>query len=280
MMILILSSLLAADYWLATYVGTRALYALPTAVVLVILLLAGFRELAKLAASAGIRLLPISGTLACVAVATFPYWRQFLFTKLHLAMLSRPFPVLMGVAVMAVFCEQIARRRMEGAFASVSGTLAAVCYLGVCGALILLIRLQGLGLLVLYLIAVKCTDIGAYFVGSAIGRHKLIAWLSPGKSWEGLLGGVATSVVATCAAACLLIGTKAGLSWEIAVFAGSVACAGQFADLCESLLKRSAKLKDSGAVLPEFGGVLDIIDSPLLAAPVALIAYALLGPFV
>jgi len=280
LMILIISCLLCADYWLATYVGTKALYALPTALVLLVLVLAGFWELAKLAKAAGVNLLPVSGMFACVAVATFPYWRQFILSRLGLVMLSQPFPVLIAVVVMIVFAEQIARRRTDGAFASVAGTIAAVCYLGVCGALIFLIRRQGLDLLILFLIAVKCADIGAYFVGSAIGKHKLIPWLSPGKSWEGLAGGLLTSVIATNLVAYLLLERVGLVDWRIAVFAAAVGLTGQFADLCESLLKRAAKLKDSGNAVPEFGGVLDIIDSPLLAAPVALVVHALLGPFV
>ena len=59
--------------------------------------------------------------------------------------------------------------------------------------------------------------------------------------------------------------------WQAGVFGACVGLAGQFGDLCESLLKRSAGVKDSGAVLPEFGGVLDIVDSPLLASPAGLL---------
>ena len=124
----------------------------------------------------------------------------------------------------------------------------------------------------LFLAAVKCTDIGAYFVGSAVGRHKLIVWLSPGKSWEGLIGGLAFA-----AGVSILVAWAWKIDaavWEAAVFGVAVALAGQFGDLCESLLKRSARVKDSGAALPEFGGVLDLLDSPLLAAPVGYVLLA------
>ena len=145
-------------------------------------------------------------------------------------------------------------------------------YLSIGAAMILMIN-QGYGvpIFVLFLVAVKGTDIGAYFTGSFIGKHKLIPWLSPGKTWEGLIGGLAFA-----AGASILVVHLMGIwlaFWQAAVFGVVVGLAGQFGDLCESLLKRSANLKDSGAAVPEFGGVLDILDSPLLAAPVA---YALL----
>ncbi|RPI58417.1 MAG: CDP-archaeol synthase [Planctomycetaceae bacterium] len=122
----------------------------------------------------------------------------------------------------------------------------------------------------MFLVAVKCTDIGAYFTGSAIGRHKLIPWLSPGKTWEGLLGGMAAaagvSVLAVWAMDIHIAGSALPF-WRAVVFGVVVGLIGQFGDLSESLMKRSVNVKDSGAVVPEFGGVLDILDSPLLAAP-------------
>ena len=64
---------------------------------------------------------------------------------------------------------------------------------------------------------------------------------------------------------------SAGAMWRAAIFGAVVGASGQLGDLCESLLKRSAGVKDSSALVPEFGGVLDIMDSPLLAAPVAYV---------
>jgi phosphatidate cytidylyltransferase len=125
--------------------------------------------------------------------------------------------------------------------------------------------------LVIFLAAAKFTDIGAYFTGSFIGKHKMIPWLSPGKSWEGLVGGLATAAgISVLLAWLLLEGDQPPLRmW--AIFGPVVGLAGQFGDLCESLLKRAAGAKDSGALVPEFGGVLDMLDSVLLSAPVATV---------
>ena len=122
------------------------------------------------------------------------------------------------------------------------------------------------------MLTVKASDMGAYFTGMAIGRHKMIPWLSPAKSWEGLAGGIAFAAAAG--------GALAAWSWSLddprdhvpvalGIGAGAaLGLVGTFGDLAESLLKRSAGIKDSGRVLPGMGGVLDVLDSPLLAGPV------------
>lgn len=127
-------------------------------------------------------------------------------------------------------------------------------------------------LLILYLlIVVKMTDVGAFFVGSLIGKHKLIPRVSPGKTWEGFFGGVLVAVIASCSF-CYLVEGKFGLirmDMTHAVILGVVlALAGVVGDLFESVIKRSVSEKDSGTVVPGMGGVLDVIDSLLFGAPV------------
>jgi phosphatidate cytidylyltransferase len=112
---------------------------------------------------------------------------------------------------------------------------------------------------------VKAADVGAYATGHAIGKHKLIPWLSPGKTIEGFIGGLVFSAVV----AALILPQLSTFTPVKAIFAGLVLGAvGQLGDLLESLLKRDAGVKDSGK-LPGFGGLLDLLDSPLLAAPAA-----------
>ncbi len=129
------------------------------------------------------------------------------------------------------------------------------------------------------LAVVKCGDIGAYTAGRLTGRHKMVPMLSPGKTWEGFAGGL----VAACFGAWLSLQVlpvwladsqpTAGPGWHWIVFGLLVGATGVIGDLAESLLKRDAGVKDSSRWLPGFGGVLDILDSILLAAPVAYLGW-------
>ncbi|MCK6456480.1 MAG: phosphatidate cytidylyltransferase [Phycisphaerae bacterium] len=170
------------------------------------------------------------------------------------------------------------RRRTDGAIAAIATTLLLIVYLGGLGAYFTRLRMwSGSPWLVLYYVFVtKVCDIGAYFTGLAIGRHGLIRWLSPKKTWEGLIGGVATSVLVAVGAARLIADygppRLAPLMPDLrhaAIFGLIMALLGQAGDLLESLFKRDAGSKDSGAVVPAFGGVMDIIDSLLVTVPVA-----------
>jgi len=118
----------------------------------------------------------------------------------------------------------------------------------------------------LLLTTVMTADSAALFVGSALGRHKLAPRISPGKTWEGLAGGLAGGIAGA------LIVRHFGLQWipltHLVVLAVLVTLAGVGGDLAESLLKRWAAVKDSGALFPGHGGMLDRLDSLLLGAPV------------
>jgi phosphatidate cytidylyltransferase len=126
-------------------------------------------------------------------------------------------------------------------------------------------------MLLLYLVAVvKSQDIGAYFIGCKFGKHRLFPRLSPKKSWEGAVGGVASSLLASLLFWVLAKGQlgEIPLAWYHAVILGLIMpVAGILGDLFESLLKRSANVKDSGKIIPGMGGVLDVLDSLLFGAP-------------
>jgi len=119
---------------------------------------------------------------------------------------------------------------------------------------------------------VKFTDIGAFFGGRALGKHKLIPWLSPGKTWEGLGFGVLTAAIVGMICAPWI---SQLLWWQGLIFGAVIGLVGQAGDLLESLMKRDAQVKDSGQLIPGFGGILDVIDSPLLAAPFAYLLFSL-----
>jgi phosphatidate cytidylyltransferase len=164
-------------------------------------------------------------------------------------------------------------KTVQGAVAAAGGTLLAFVYLGLMFGFLLAIRREHPAWVLLWvLMTTKACDIGAFFTGVAIGRHKLILWLSPGKTWEGLFGGVLFAAVVGGLGRWILV--RVGITQQPGVWEGAAAGAvfgivGQTGDLVASLFKRDAGIKDSSRLLPGFGGILDVIDSPLLVAPVA-----------
>ena len=124
----------------------------------------------------------------------------------------------------------------------------------------------------------KCCDIGAYALGRLIGRHKMTPVLSPKKTWEGALGGMIAAMFA--AIAIDEFGPTPVLReryWRIG-FGLTVGVAGMLGDLAESLIKRDCQTKDASAVVPGFGGVLDVVDAILYSAPVCYLWFYVLKP--
>jgi phosphatidate cytidylyltransferase len=122
---------------------------------------------------------------------------------------------------------------------------------------------------VLWLILVtKFSDMGAYITGSLIGKHPLVPHISPKKTWEGFFGALGFSVLGGCGLLALIPEKLSVLSQTDAVFLGLIlGFAAVVGDLAESIIKRSADVKDSGNFLPGIGGALDLIDSLLFTAP-------------
>jgi len=119
--------------------------------------------------------------------------------------------------------------------------------------------------LILALIIIWMSDTGAYFAGRFLGRHKLYPRVSPKKTWEGSIGGTLAAVAGAFIGAAIL-----GIDWSPLHLTGLsliMAIVGAMGDLCESLLKRSYGVKDSGNILPGHGGVLDRFDALLFSVP-------------
>lgn len=127
---------------------------------------------------------------------------------------------------------------------------------------------DGRSWLLLAILGTFAVDTGAYFVGRAIGRHRLAPKISPKKTWEGVFGGVAASIGAVIALGALLELPIA--VWEAALLGLALTVAGVLGDLFESWLKRKADVKDSGRIIPGHGGILDRIDS---LAPNLVVVY-------
>jgi phosphatidate cytidylyltransferase len=124
-------------------------------------------------------------------------------------------------------------------------------------------------LYVLWLLVVtKFSDMGAYLTGSLIGKHPLVPHISPKKTWEGFFGALAFSTAGACGLLALMPGKLSYLKQTDAVILGlGLGFAAVIGDLAESIVKRSADVKDSGSLLPGIGGALDLIDSILFTAP-------------
>lgn len=237
-------------------------------------------EYFQISRAAGLESLRGFGYVGCAAlcvaqVADLPYsvlWGASQMVVLAVAMLLVIAALTFGLLVAAEV-----RQYLPAACSS----LFAIFYIGLMLSTLVPLRFspavaQVLGpaipqhyLLMLLFGVVWVGDACAYFVGRSIGRHHLFPRISPNKTLEGSLGGLAGS---------MLLGWALGRWWRtsdmgvVLLVAGLAAIAGQVGDLAESALKRSADLKDSGALLPGHGGLLDRIDSLIFGAPVVWLA--------
>lgn len=130
----------------------------------------------------------------------------------------------------------------------------------------------GTAALALAIFVPKGCDIGAYFTGRLLGRHRMTPVLSPKKTWEGAIGGLALAVVVAGLLDRLSPEPVLRGSWLLAVLFGlSVGLTGMLGDLAESLIKRDCLQKDASQVVPGFGGVLDVVDAVIFAAPIVFV---------
>lgn len=262
----------------AVWAARPAWWLLPVALVLAAL---GARELVVLLAAAG---RPVAGPLvvtSAVGIVLAAAVGSGAATVAP-APLGQVAAACMAAAA-ACFLEGVARYRPDaGILGRVSAGAVAAVGLGLPLAFLVALRLlaradatgvvQPLGILPLVsLVAVvKAGDVAAYVVGSLVGRHRMAPLLSPGKTWEG----AAASLVASVAAAWLVLER---FPWQTdarpwggwIAYGLVVGAAGMAGDLAESLVKRDLGTKDSGTSLGGLGGVLDLVDSLLLAAPAA-----------
>lgn len=182
-----------------------------------------------------------------------------------------------AVAVMLAFLVEMQRYQQPGeSLARIGLAVLGIAYLGVLSCFFADIRIfqadpqaGTLGMILAVFVPKGC-DIGAFFTGKAIGKHKMSPILSPNKTWEGAIGGLATAT-----AVALIIQSIRPIiagGWLGAAACGfTVGLAGMLGDLAESLMKRDSGVKDAANVIPGFGGLLDVIDAILFAAPVSYI---------
>jgi phosphatidate cytidylyltransferase len=176
-------------------------------------------------------------------------------------------PLLMTSAIVLPLIILLGRRQKEGAFTSWVWTLAGILYIG--WLLSYLVALRGLedgrNWVFLVLFVTWVSDTMAFLVGRKLGRHKLAPNISPGKTWEGTIGGICGGI----AMSTLFFAPtplQLPLSPGQAILLGALtSILGQVGDLLESMFKRNLGVKDSGKMMPGHGGILDRIDSLILA---------------
>lgn len=223
-------------------------------------------EFYRLAKGAGLEPTPVVGVLGVLSFALAGYVGSGAAMGATLA----------GMIVASLVFQTLKLGR-ESAIANPAVTVFGAAYVGWAISLLLLLRglggaAAGLGHVVTVLITVWANDIGAYFLGTAFGRHKLMPEVSPNKSVEGAMAGLVAGLCAGVGArlAGAALGWWPGIPLVHAIAVSlATGVAGQAGDLAESAMKRNANVKDSGMFLPGHGGVLDRVDSVLFAVPVA-----------
>jgi len=173
------------------------------------------------------------------------------------------------------------RKSTERAVAAIASTLLIMVYLGLLGSFLIRIRCfqpgpDGAALVLYVILTIKAGDIGAYLTGRFLGKHPLIAWLSPKKTIEGFAGAIVLSCVVASVGEAIwalkgpkLIGSPPLHLSQAIIFGALMAFTGHLGDLAESLIKRDMGVKHSAHMIPAFGGLLDVFDSLLFAGPVA-----------
>jgi phosphatidate cytidylyltransferase len=290
--------------WLDFHAPRPGLYLLPLAIVLGILAAGELLEMFRKRGHEPPAMVIYVGTLLTVLAAGMPVFAPDLAGRASLHGLGW-LAIGLAFALLIAIISELGRFNATGtATTNLALTSLAVLYVGVLIGFLVQLRLLsgppwgtegrwGMVALLSLIATVKMSDIGQYTVGRLVGRHKLAPSISPGKTWEGAAGGILFAIVAACLV--FRLGTNRMVSTTEAatsnsplaadvvssmIFAVVVAAAGMIGDLAESMLKRDAGIKDSSHWMPGFGGVLDLVDSLLVAAPVAYLFWALrwVGP--
>ena len=252
---LLLLVIWAGGYWLAGVAALAALLAL--------------RELGALLWDAGWRPLVYEGAAWGAAVVALA------------ARDAGSVLLALGSGAVAVLAVSIATRRSATSVGDWTMTAAAVAYIALPLAALVMLRQSdsgaawtldaGAAWTVVAVFGTFATDTGSYAVGRVIGTHQMAPRLSPGKTWEGAAGGLVAGIVATAGLVAVL-GPIETVAWPAAALGLGIAFVSQAGDLAESALKRLAGAKDSGTIIPGHGGLLDRMDSLVLVFPLVYAA--------
>jgi phosphatidate cytidylyltransferase len=256
---LVFLPILFAALWLGS-----PIYFVTLAALAILLGLAEYYALAKCGGR-------VQGLLAVAGIMT-----AFYFARYELAA-----SILAGLVIVELLV-QLFEKRHSGDLAQALPTIAlrlfGVLYVGWLGSYIIALRVAGgeglqlpAKLLTLFFIVVFAGDTGAYYTGRTLGKNKLAPRISPGKTVEGAIGGLLGNVIAALLAHYTFFPEL--LLLHVMPLALAMGLLGITGDLCESMLKRGAKAKDAGHLIPGHGGLLDRLDSMLFNAPLLFFYY-------
>jgi phosphatidate cytidylyltransferase len=231
----------------------------------------GIIEYKNIAAQVGMKISVVPSSLAAIGVLA-----GFYFQRPELIVLS------LALLIIVVLSEQLfTSQDLTKSLPNAAGALFGVSYIAVLGGYLIALRLVpddgnnlAAKLISLFFLIVFAGDTGAYYAGRTFGKHKLAPRISPGKTIEGLVGGLVANLLAVVIAHFtffpeLVLAT----ALPLALLMGGL---GVIGDLCESMLKRGSQVKDAAHLIPGHGGVLDRLDSILFNAPVLYYYYVLL----
>ena len=221
----------------------------------------GLRELVRALGPRHVRLPVIPIAAGGAAMWVCEYWWN-----------DRAVLAALALTVVAIFAWRLPGGP-DGYLRDVMAGLFALAYVPFLAVFIvaLLTPADGAQRVVIFIALNVCVDVGGYFAGSLLGRHPMARLISPSKTWEGLAGSV---LICLAGGAILIPWLLHGHVWQGIVTGVAAAAAAVVGDLAESAIKRDLKIKDMGTLLPGHGGVLDRIDSHLVAAPVTWLLLA------
>jgi phosphatidate cytidylyltransferase len=285
---LLMSGLLIPAFVALFYVDAKLGAAAP--LLLALCLLLAWRcvwELSQLLRPRFPRVQPVMCGLCVAALLVAAWWPHWFAGPRDSLSAIGPVCLAYALVVLGLLAFEAARYRSPGAVMETVGAhLLIVSYIGLLLATTAQLRWvagaeAGYLTIASLVVAAKLGDVGAYTFGRLFGRRKMAPLLSPGKTWAGFLGAVAGAALGGWTwlqfATPLFNSAWQPPAWYWSVLFGMlIGVAGLVGDLCESLIKRDMQQKDAAALMPGFGGLLDLLDSILYAGPVAYVLWLVL----
>lgn len=237
------------------------------AVVITVLIALALNEFFAMVEAKGIKVYRYFGVLIGIVIPISIFFKFQLTKSWELLFIS--------LALITLFLLQLSRKKTDASVEAISVTLFGILYISWLFSFLIKLRFMdyGASIVGMLILTVKSGDIGAYLIGSRFGKTPLIAHISPKKTVEGAIGGLIFSIIFCMASRIFLPIFSLGHLFFLGVFIGILAL---FGDLSESLIKRDCQVKDSGALLPGLGGVLDVLDSLIFTVPVIYFYFSII----